>query len=323
MNTPILSFDEIVDKLRKMSLTHQEEYLSMYSSWYGGIIKDKSLMLIPIDDHMVHRGDGIFEAFKCVNGNIYQFGAHLQRMQISLDKIKLSPPFSIEEIKKIVTITIREGGEKNCIVRIYISRGPGDFSPKPKNSIGSQLYVVVTKIESEDKKRDKGCSLKLSKIPIKDPFFATIKSCNYLQNVLMEMECMEYGVDYVVNVKDGDKIGEGPTENFGIITREDEFIIPPFEGILKGTTVLRAFEFAKEMVKQGILQNATIKDVYIKDLKDSKEILVFGTTMDVLPITKFEDHPVGDGKPGKFYKLFFEKFIEDQKKNKEVLTPVW
>lgn len=43
-------------------------------------------MLIPIDDHMVHRGDGVFEAFKCVDGNIYQLDAHIDRLKNSLKK---------------------------------------------------------------------------------------------------------------------------------------------------------------------------------------------------------------------------------------------
>ena len=211
MSTPILNFEDVINKLKYMSYPYQQEYLSMYSSWYGGIIKDPSLMLIPLDDHMVYRGDGIFEAFKCVNGNIYQLEAHFKRLQNSLRKIELNPPFPFSRIKEIVIETIRAGGEKECIIRLYISRGPGDFSPKPEKSIGSQLYIVVTKTsEVEKRKRKKGCSLKISKIPVKDPFFAKIKSCNYLPNALMKMECHKYGVDYVINIDENGKIGEGP-----------------------------------------------------------------------------------------------------------------
>jgi len=28
-------------------------------------------MMVPVDDHMVHRGDAFFETLKCVGGNIY------------------------------------------------------------------------------------------------------------------------------------------------------------------------------------------------------------------------------------------------------------
>ncbi len=137
------------------------------------------------------------------------------------------------------------------------------------------------------------------------------------------MECYHYGVDYVINLTEQGQIGEGATENFAIITEDEKFLTPSFNNILRGTTILRAIDFAKEMVAEGILKGAKTCDLYPKDLEGAKEILVFGTTMDVLPITNFEGKDVGDGKPGKFYKLFFENFIEDQKNNKDVLTPVW
>ena len=35
-------------------------YYAMYSSWWDGITTDPNLMVVPADDHMVHRGDGLF-----------------------------------------------------------------------------------------------------------------------------------------------------------------------------------------------------------------------------------------------------------------------
>ena len=29
----------------------------------SGIVTDPKLMTVPVDDHLVHRGDGVFEAF--------------------------------------------------------------------------------------------------------------------------------------------------------------------------------------------------------------------------------------------------------------------
>lgn len=324
MEIPVIEFNNAVSVLENKNFSYLNDYVSMFSTWYGGIITDPKLMLIPIDDHMVHRGDGVFEAIKCVNGNIYQLSRHLTRLQNSLKKINLKPPYSIEEIEEIIIKTIKVGGEKDCIIRLYISRGPGDFSPKPGKTIGSQLYVVVTKSHPVEERRIKnGCSLKLSKIPIKDPFFATIKSCNYLPNVLMNAECEIEGCDYVVTVMGGGKIGEGATENFGIITNELEFIIPPFNQTLTGTTIVRAMEFAKELVESEILKDARQEDLYISDFISAKEILVFSTTIDVLAITEFEGIKVGEGKPGKFFHIFRDLFQKDISQNKDLLTPVW
>lgn len=53
----------------------------MYSSIFGGIITDPAMMVIPIDDHMVHRGHGVFDTAIILNGlvhgnissNLFQF----------------------------------------------------------------------------------------------------------------------------------------------------------------------------------------------------------------------------------------------------------
>lgn len=39
----------------------KQQFLAMYSSIFGGITTDPAAMVIPIDDHMVHRGHGVFD----------------------------------------------------------------------------------------------------------------------------------------------------------------------------------------------------------------------------------------------------------------------
>ena len=52
---------ELAGRLRR---PYQAAYHALYSSLYDGIVTDPVLMLLPLDDHMVHRGDGVFEAVK-------------------------------------------------------------------------------------------------------------------------------------------------------------------------------------------------------------------------------------------------------------------
>ena len=46
------------------SMTPSRPYRAMYTSLYKGVVTDPAMMMIPIDDHMVHRGDGVFEAIR-------------------------------------------------------------------------------------------------------------------------------------------------------------------------------------------------------------------------------------------------------------------
>lgn len=42
--------------MRKALPASSSSWRSFYSSVVGGVVTDKALMLLPIDDHMVHRG---------------------------------------------------------------------------------------------------------------------------------------------------------------------------------------------------------------------------------------------------------------------------
>lgn len=53
---------QLLEKLNeKWSSVEKQPYPAMYSSIFGGIILDPAMMVIPIDDHMVHRGHGVFD----------------------------------------------------------------------------------------------------------------------------------------------------------------------------------------------------------------------------------------------------------------------
>ena len=71
-----LSYQDIVDDLQWMRKEHHTKYLAMYSSWFGGILRDPPFMLVPVDDHLFHHGDGVSEILKLLNaeGIIYYHG---------------------------------------------------------------------------------------------------------------------------------------------------------------------------------------------------------------------------------------------------------
>ena len=99
-------------------------YYAMYSSWWDGITTDPNLMVVPVDDHMVHRGDGLFETFKCVDGAIYNLAAHLARLEGGARTIALDLPWSRADVERIVGAVLRAGGHRDALVRIAQRRNP-------------------------------------------------------------------------------------------------------------------------------------------------------------------------------------------------------
>ncbi len=321
---PRLSFQDTLKRLQGFHFEHHASYLSMFSTWYGGIITDPALMLVPIDDHLVHRGDGIFEAFKCVQGNIYLLTPHLDRLQRSAELIDLAWPMSRSELQETIKETIRAANVSDCLIRLYISRGPGDFSPNPYASIGSQLYIAVTLLNQPDPAlRESGCSLALSNIPLKPGIFSTVKSCNYLPNALMKKEAVDLGVDYTVGLDEQGFLAEGPTENLGIVTREYKFVVPKFDRILRGTTLVRAMHLAGNLVDTKELTEIKEADLAPEDLSEAREVIMFGTTFDALPVVSCQGQTIGDGRPGPISHRLYELLGRDQLESPEVLTAVF
>ncbi len=321
MPAQILTFDQVADRLISLDQPWFANYLAMYSSWYGGIIVDPALMMVPIDDHLVHRGDGVFEAFKCRDWNLYLLDRHLARLDLSAAALGLSIPADRTHLLEIIRETIRAGNSGTCLVRLFASRGPGGFSANPYESAKTQLYVIATAFKPPPpEKYERGVTLATSAIPAKTDF-ATIKSCNYLLNALMKKEARDSGADYPVSLDEDGFLAEGSTENVGIITREGRFLIPRFRRILRGITVTRATELARNLLGREITAIAEA-DITREQAHEAAEMLVMGTSINVLPVVEYDGQKIGAGSPGPVYRKLLELFTLDETKNAEVLTPV-
>lgn len=302
----------------------QKNYFAMYSSHLGGIVTDPVLMQMPVDDHVVHRGDGIFETFKCLDGRIYNIKAHLARLAGAVKSLAYLVPFSPEETASIVIETIRAGGQRDCLVRILISRGPGGFGVNPYECPQAQLYVTATALPpSFMKAHPGGAKVVTSAIPIKPAFFAGLKACNYLPNVLMKKEAVDACVDFAVGFDAQDCLAEGATENFGIVSQDERLLFPSLDHILPGTTMLRVAELAKALVKDGRLRGIAFTAIPRQQVLMAAEVLIVGTTPDVTAVVEFDGKPVQNGKPGPIQQALYELLLNDIAGNPDILTTVF
>ncbi|MDI6774332.1 MAG: aminotransferase class IV [Verrucomicrobiota bacterium] len=317
----VRAFAKLAGRLRR---PFHANYLSMYSSVFGGIVTDPALMMAPIDDHMVHRGDGVFEALRCVEGNIYNMWAHLNRLERSASAIGIRLPMSTRAIGSIVALAIRAGNCRESVARLYVSRGPGGFGVNPYECRASHLYVVVTKMEGPFmKQHPEGARVGISRIPAKPPFFARVKSCNCLLNVLMKKEAVEENLDCVVSLQAGGFLAEGPTENMGIVTRNRALLFPKLENVLRGTTMIRVMDLAKKLVRAGDLARVGFADIRPADARRAAEAILVGTTRDVTRIREFDGRPVGNGRPGPVFEKLSALLLADMRTNREILTRVF
>ena len=299
-------------------------YFAMYSSVLGGITTEPLLMTAPLDDHMVHRGDGVFEAFKFLDGGLYNFAAHLERLQRSAAALSLALPLAPGDIRRVTIETVRVAGVREGVVRLFVSRGPGSFDAAPGTACGAQLYVAVTARSAPFMDRHpQGAVLGKSAHLSKPPAQARVKSCNYLINALMKMEAAERGLDGVVSFDGAGRMREGATENIGLVSAENVLMFPDPDHMLRGTTMIRVMELARSLLKEGRLEGVQFCDITETEICRAREMLIVGTTWDVSLARAFEGRPVGAGRPGPVYRALRALLEDDMRRNPRMRDEIY
>ncbi len=301
----------------------QEDYLAMYSTQWKGYATDPVLMMVPVDDHLVHRGDGVFDVMRCLDGKIYQMEAHLSRLEKSARAISLTLPEEYPEIREIIKELVRIGRERECLVRIILSRGPGGFTTNPFECPSSQLYInIIRHPVFPDKYYTEGISVVTSSIPIKKSFFATTKSCNYLPNVLMRMEAIKQGFRYSIGLDENGNLAEGSTENVGIVTKEGILKFPGFDTTLAGITIQRVAALAETLVHEKSLRGVRFEKIPLEEAYESAEVLLTGTSIHILPVVKYDGRAIGTGRPGPVFLRLLQLLDNDARENEQLLSEI-
>merc|ERR1719171_1711442 len=132
---------------------------------------------------------------------------------------------------------------------------------------------------------------------MKPELLATTKSNNYMLNCLTAMAAQDNGGSFGILVRDDDTIAEGCVVNAAFVTKEREFITPPFDGILAGTTVRKAMELArKHMLKDGgLLRDVRQEPVTLQQAKNAVEVILIAGDCHIMAVKSLDKAPVGDG----------------------------
>jgi branched-chain amino acid aminotransferase len=298
--------------LKKNETSAQKNYLGFYSSWLGGYFREPWGMLIPMDDHGFHRGDAVFEAARLHERAYIDLHAHLKRLEVSANAIEMKLPKSLDEIEAIVIELARLCDSPNGILRLYVTRGPGGFSPSPTEVVGHQIYAAITRMAPPSaEKYAQGVRAMFSSVPAKEAKWSRIKSCNYLQNVMMKKECIDKGFDFAICVDDQGRVCEGSTENLMIVTQDGEVLIPRFDYTLRGTTVSLVMEMA----------GGRLADLSKDDVRQAREAAFVGTTLGVLPINSIDGTPIGSGRVGEKSFLLHQQLLRRWVDDASLRTP--
>lgn len=95
-------YDALINAVHSRAQSH---YKAFYSSDLGGIVVDPALMILSIDDHMVHRGHAVFDTAEIHHGHLYALDAHFQRFLLSAARAGIDLPVSDAQMYRIILET--------------------------------------------------------------------------------------------------------------------------------------------------------------------------------------------------------------------------
>jgi len=310
----MLSADDVLASLHDIRARQPVKYSAFYSSQLGGIVTDPALMVIPFDDHIVHRGHGIFDTAGLVNGRIYDLEAHLDRFLGSAERSKLTLPGSRDEMRSIIVSTTAASGLRDGAIRYWLSSGPGSLELSPAAGAKPGFFVMIFGgLSYPERWYTEGLRVMTTTYPIKPPLYAITKATNYLPNVLMQMEAKERGVDNGVFIDEAGYVGESSNMNVAFVMKDGVLRHPKFDRVLAGCTSLRLLDLAPSLVGKGVITGVDVGDIPVADARAAREMFLIGSSVRIAPIVEWDGHPIGNGKPGPASKALLQLIENDMR----------
>lgn len=293
-----------------------EDILAFYDHRIGILAPDPRLMLIPLDDHLVHRGDGIFETLKFEHSRLYQLDAHIMRMQSSAQAIFVQPPCSWKRVQELTLEVAAGAGTESGLVSLFIGRGPGGLGIDLRECLEPSLYIVVRRLHPRPAEVwEQGVTAVKVNTPAKQGYLSQIKSVDYLPNVLMKREAVLQGADFPMCFDEMGYLAEGATENVCLVSRTGEIVVPEFRQALRGTTLMRALELVEGDIP------VVFRPVHEQDILEAREVIVLGTSFDALSVVRYNQKPIHDVRPGPVAQRLRESLRRDLIQNGTFLDP--
>jgi len=316
---PVLTAEDVIAGLQALRSRQPVKYYAFYSSQLGGIVTDPALMVVPFDDHIVHRGHGIFDTAGLVDGRIYDLDAHLDRFERSAERSKLRlPPRG--QMRDIIIKTTAASQKREGSIRYWLSSGPGSLELTPAAGAEPGFFVMIfAGLVYPERWNTEGARVMTTTYPIKAPIYAITKATNYLPNVLMQMEAKEAGFDNGVFIDENGHVGESSNMNVAFITRSGVFAHPKFDNVLAGCTSLRLLELATVLVDRGLIKGIEVRDIEVGEARAAREMMLLGSSVKVVSIVQWDDQMIGNGKPGPVTKALRDLLDEDMRSSDRLI----
>ena len=271
-----------------------------------GKFVDEADAKVSVFDHGLLYGDGVFEGIRLYGGNVFRLDEHLERLEYSAKAILLALPMSRAELAAATCETCRQNKLTDAYIRLVVTRGVGDLGLAPWNCSKPTTFIIASKISLYPQEHyDNG--LAIVTVPTRriNPAAVppTVKSLNYLNNILGKIEAKQFGALEAIMLNDQGYIAECTADNIFTVHKGAIYTPSASQGALKGVTRGTIVDIAKALNLP--LQEApmTRYDVWCAD-----ECFLTGTGAEIIPVVKIDGRVIGTGQPGPLSQQLIEKY---------------
>jgi branched-chain amino acid aminotransferase len=262
--------------------------------YVSGDFRPSADAAISVFDHGLLYGDGVFEGIRAYNGRIFKLERHIERLFDSAKAIRLEIPHSLEAVCDIVVETCRRNEIHDGYIRLVVTRGPGDLGIDPRKCPRPELIVIARPQLTMYTAAHAGIRVITSTFRRNaiDATSPSIKSLNYLNNVLARIEANDRGADEALMLDAQGYVAEATVDNFFIVT-EHALLTPPTATNLKGVTRETLLAVATGLGIRTEERPFTLFDVWT-----AREAFICGTGAEVVPVLSVDGRTIGSGEVG-------------------------
>ncbi len=268
---------------------------------------------IPVLDHGLLYGDGIFEGIRAYNGSVFKLDAHLKRFASAAKAIHLTLPLTIAQIKEVVLQSCKKNNLSDGYIRLVCTRGADGLGLYPSaEAHPPRLFCIAGQVALYPEAAYKAglkvitSSYRRNKATIVDP---QIKSLNYLNNILASIEAHRYQADEALMLNEEGIVTECTGDNVFMVKDGVIWTPPIYLGTLDGIT------------RQAVIEIAHTLGYEVKDepfthfnLLNCDEAFLTGTAAEIIALTVLDGQKIGNGSAGEITMKLLAAFREYTKR---------
>ena len=251
-------------------------------------------------DRGIYFGDGVYEVLRSYQGRIFALADHLDRFAGSLAAVRINS-IDIGQIRDRVERAFTTAGLSEAKIYFHVTRGSAPRSHVWNADLEPNFFLTVSEVP--DSSQEKARGIAVSTHPDWRWKRCDIKSLNLLANVLARQDAAEKGYDEAILVDEAGLITEGAGSAFFAIRNKALQTAPLTANILPSITRKFIIEAARTINLEVVEHCLTPQQAATAD-----ELFIAVTTKDIVPVVKFDDTVIGDGKPGPWNKSLAEAF---------------